>query len=47
MMKLFVFTKKEFVENARTYKVLITLLVFMLFGFINPITAKLMPQLLP
>lgn len=46
MMKLFVFTKKEFVENARTYKVLITLLVFMLFGFINPITAKLMPELL-
>ncbi len=46
MMKILVFTKKEFIENIRSYKILMTLVVFMLFGCINPITAKLTPQIL-
>lgn len=40
------FTKKEFVENVRTYKLLIMVIVFLLFGMMNPITAKITPQLL-
>lgn len=46
MMKIVVFTKKEFTENMRSYKILMTLIVFMLFGCINPITAKLTPEIL-
>lgn len=40
------FTKKEFLGNLRTYKLLIMLLVFLLFGMLGPITAKLTPKLL-
>jgi len=40
------FTKKEFLGNLRTYKLLIMFLVFLLFGMLGPITAKLMPKLL-
>lgn len=46
MNAYFAFTKKEFLEYARTYKLLIAAAVFVLFGFINPITAKLTPELL-
>ncbi len=40
------FTKKEFCEHARTYKLLILGLVFLLFGLMNPLTAKFTPDLL-
>lgn len=40
------FTKKEFLGNLRTYKLLIMFLVFLLFGMLGPITAKLTPKLL-
>lgn len=40
------FTKKEFMEYIRSYKLLIVLLVFLAVGFLNPITAKYLPQLL-
>jgi ABC-2 type transport system permease protein len=40
------FTKKEFIENLRTYKVFIMLVVFLLFGFMSPALAKMMPDLL-
>jgi len=40
------FTKKELIGNLRTYKLLIMFLVFLLFGMLGPITAKLTPKLL-
>lgn len=40
------FIKKEFVESVRTYKLLIILSVFVLFGMLNPVTAKILPQIL-
>lgn len=40
------FTKKEFTEFVRTYKLLILGAVFLLFGMMNPLTAKLIPVLL-
>ena len=40
------FTKKEFVEFLRTYKLLILFAVFLLFGMMNPLTAKLIPVIL-
>ncbi|MBK5253334.1 MAG: ABC transporter permease [Peptostreptococcaceae bacterium] len=46
-MKAYIaFTKKEFCENLRTYKLFIMLCVFLLLGLMNPITAKITPQLL-
>jgi len=46
-MKSYVaFTKKEFVEIWRTYKLMIMVTVFVLLGMMNPITAKLTPELL-
>lgn len=41
-----VFYKKELIEHARTYKLLIMLIVFFIFGMMNPLTAKLTPDLL-
>ena len=41
-----VFLKKELVEHARTYKLLIMLVVFTIFGITNPLIAKLTPELL-
>ncbi|GAB6109783.1 ABC transporter permease [Fusibacter bizertensis] len=40
------FTKKEMMESVRTYKFYILATVFLLFGFMNPIIAKIMPDLL-
>ena len=40
------FLKKEFLENARTYKMLILFMVFLIFGIMNPLVAKLTPELL-
>lgn len=40
------FTKKEFYEYIRTYKVFISAIFFLLLGFLNPITAKYMPELM-
>lgn len=39
-------TKKELMESLKTYKLLIVAAVFLLFGMLNPITAKIMPKLL-
>jgi ABC-2 type transport system permease protein len=41
-----VFFKKELVEYARTFKLLIMLVVFAIFGITNPLIAKLTPELL-
>lgn len=40
------FLKKELLESSRTYKLLILLAVFIIFGFMSPLAAKYMPQLL-
>lgn len=40
------FFKKEMMESIRTYKFYILAVVFVLFGFMNPIIAKVMPELL-
>ena len=39
------FTKKEFLEQLRTFKIFILLAVFFLFGMMSPLTAKLMPEI--
>lgn len=39
------FTKKEFLENIRSYKVLMMIVIFIGFGIMSPLTAKLTPQL--
>jgi len=38
MNNYFAFLKKELLENIRTYKMLIMLLVFFVFGIMNPLT---------
>lgn len=40
------FVGKEFMEYLRTYKFFALVAVFLFFGFMNPITAKVMPELL-
>ncbi|MDD5018621.1 MAG: ABC transporter permease subunit [Eubacteriales bacterium] len=40
------FTRKEFTEQIRTYKTLIMLAVFVVFGMMSPLLAKLMPEFL-
>ena len=46
-MKAFIaFTKKEFTEDLRTYKILILGAVFLLFGMMNPVLAKFTPEII-
>lgn len=40
------FTKKELLENLRTYKLLIMLMTFVFLGILSPLTAKLTPEIL-
>lgn len=42
----FAFTKKELLEQIRTYKLLIFLAAFLVFGLMSPLLAKLMPDIL-
>jgi ABC-2 type transport system permease protein len=45
-MRAFIaFTKKEFVESLRTYRLFILAAVFLLLGVMSPLTAKIMPDL--
>lgn len=46
MKSLLAFMKKEYRESVRTGKLLILLLLFVLFGIMNPATAKLTPWLM-
>lgn len=46
MIGYLAFTKKEFIECIRSYKFMILIIVFLAFGFMNPIFAKYMPELL-
>ena len=40
------FTKKEFCESLRTYKFFVICIVFLILGIMNPLTAKLTPDLI-
>ena len=40
------FAKKEFKEILKTYKIWVVPLIFVFFGFLSPITTKLLPQIL-
>ncbi len=46
MKQLTAFTKKEFMELIRTGKALLLMILFILFGIMNPAIAKLTPWLL-
>jgi ABC-2 type transport system permease protein len=46
MIAFIAFTKKEMLESIRTFKFYILAVVFLLFGFMNPVIAKIMPDLL-
>jgi ABC-2 type transport system permease protein len=46
MRNYYAFFKKELVESMRTYKLLIMIAVFFIFGMLSPLTAKLLPQIL-
>lgn len=39
------FLKKEIIEYAKTYKLIIMLVIFAVFGITNPLMAKLMPEI--
>ena len=41
-----IFTKKELLESWRTHRLLILTVVFLIFGILSPLIAKLMPELL-
>lgn len=45
-MKSFIaFSKKEFIEYLRTYKLFICIMIFLILGFLNPISAKYLPEI--
>lgn len=46
MKSLFAFMKKEYLEIARTGKIIILILLFVLFGIMNPAIAKLTPWMM-
>ncbi len=46
MKNYLTFLKKELLEYARTYKLFILLTVFAIFGILNPLMAKLLPEIL-
>ena len=46
MKPLLAFMKKEYLEAARTGKLLILILLFVLFGIMNPAVAKLTPWMM-
>lgn len=47
MKNILTLIKKDLIESIRSYKLLILSLVFLLFGFLNPLTAKILPDIMP
>ena len=46
MNSLLAFMKKEYLEAARTGKIVILILLFVLFGIMSPVIAKLTPWIM-
>ena len=46
MKRYVAFTKKEFLEQLRTYRMLILFSVFFIFGLMSPLLAKILPEIL-
>ncbi|MFT8907320.1 MAG: ABC transporter permease subunit [Lentilactobacillus diolivorans] len=46
MTQLIIFTKKELTESIKTKRFLIAEIIFVLFGLMNPLLAKLMPKII-
>jgi ABC-2 type transport system permease protein len=46
MNAFYAYFKKEVCEVTRTYKLTVMGLVFLLFGIMNPLTAKLLPEIM-
>jgi len=46
MMAYWAFLKKELLESMRTYKTFVLMMIFIIFGILNPVMAKVMPELL-
>ena len=46
MRSFIAFTKKEFIEQIRSYKILILLVIFFVFGMISPLLAKILPDII-
>lgn len=46
MRNYLAFMRKELIEGIRNYKAIILIAVFVIFGIMNPLFAKLMPELL-
>lgn len=45
-MAYWAFLKKELLESMRTYKTFVLMMIFIIFGILNPVMAKVMPELL-
>ncbi|MBO0450797.1 MULTISPECIES: ABC transporter permease subunit [Enterococcus] len=45
MRNLYYFTKKELFESWRTYRLLLLVIIFLIFGLMNPLLAKLTPEI--
>lgn len=46
MRNLYYFTKKELFESWRTSRLLILLIIFLIFGLMNPLMAKMTPEII-
>ncbi|MGX7131311.1 ABC transporter permease [Enterococcus songbeiensis] len=46
MKKCYFFTKKELLESWRTKRVLLLVIIFLIFGLMNPLLAKLTPEIM-
>lgn len=46
MKAFFAFTKKEIYDFSRTYKLFVFLILFAILGFMNPVSAKFLPELM-
>lgn len=47
MKSILILIRKDWIESIRSYKFLVLALIFLLFGFMNPLTAKILPDIMP
>ena len=46
MKNLYYFTKKELFESWRTSRLFILLIIFLIFGLMNPLMARMTPEII-